>query len=192
MLMTPYIENIEAWQESWDRQQEAYLPDREQRFAAMLDVVDAATDGAAPRLLDLAGGTLNFAIAGGAVGLVARLLERSAVQLRQATEETIRARERTARLAERESLARQIHDSVLQALTLVHKRGRELATGGPVPPDQVAGLAEMGYSISPASLRLDDLTPAELAAAGAIRISYGTSVHKHLMETLRQLLPTLA
>jgi signal transduction histidine kinase len=102
-----------------------------------LAAADAAT------LLDLAGGALNFAIAGGAVGLVARLLERSAVQLRQATEETIRARERTARLAERESLARQIHDSVLQALTLVHKRGRELAAGGPVPPEQVAGLAEM-------------------------------------------------
>jgi signal transduction histidine kinase len=94
-------------------------------------------------LLDLAGGTLNFAIAGGAVGLVARLLERSAGQLQAATEETIRARERAARLAERESLARQIHDSVLQALALVHKRGRELAAGGPVPPDQVAGLAEM-------------------------------------------------
>jgi signal transduction histidine kinase len=94
-------------------------------------------------LLDLAGGTLNFVLAGGAVGLVARLLERSAGQLRQATEETIRARERAARLAERESLARQIHDSVLQALALVHKRGRELAAGGPVPPDQVAGLAEM-------------------------------------------------
>jgi signal transduction histidine kinase len=102
-----------------------------------LAAADAAT------LLDLAGGTLNFAIAGGAVGLVARLLERSAVQLRQATEETIRARERTARLAERESLARQIHDSVLQALTLVNKRGRELAAGGPVAPEQVAGLAEM-------------------------------------------------
>ena len=97
-------------------------------------------------LLDLAGGTLNFVLAGGAVGLVARLLERSASQLRQATEETIRARERAARLAERESLARQIHDSVLQALALVHKRGRELAAGGPVPPDQVAGLAEMAGS----------------------------------------------
>jgi signal transduction histidine kinase len=104
--------------------------------------VDLAAEDAAT-LLDLAGGTLNFALAGGAVGLVARLLERSAVQLRQATEETIRARERAARLAERESLARQIHDSVLQALTLVHKRGRELAAGGPVSPDQVAGLAEM-------------------------------------------------
>jgi signal transduction histidine kinase len=94
-------------------------------------------------LLDLAGGTLNFAIAGGAVGLVARLLERSAGQLQAATEEIISARERAARLAERESLARQIHDSVLQALAMVHKRGRELAAGGPVPPDQVAGLAEM-------------------------------------------------
>jgi signal transduction histidine kinase len=104
--------------------------------------VDLAAEDAAT-LLNLAGGMLNFALAGGAVGLVARLLERSALQLRQATEETIRARERAARLAERESLARQIHDSVLQALALVHKRGRELAAGGPVPPDQVAGLAEM-------------------------------------------------
>ena len=104
--------------------------------------VDLAAEDAAT-LLDLAGGALNFALAGGAVGLVARLLERSALQLRQATEETIQARERAARLAERESLARQIHDSVLQALALVHKRGRELAAGGPVPPGQVAGLAEM-------------------------------------------------
>jgi signal transduction histidine kinase len=104
--------------------------------------IDLAAEDAAT-LLALAGGTLNFVLAGGAVGLVARLLERSALQLRRATEETIRARERAARLAERESLARQIHDSVLQALALVHKRGRELAAGGPVPPGQVAGLAEM-------------------------------------------------
>jgi signal transduction histidine kinase len=115
--------------------------------------VDLAAEDAAT-LLDLAGGTLNFALAGGAVGLVARLLERSAVQLRQATEETIRARERAARLAERESLARQIHDSVLQALTMVHKRGRELAAGGPVPPDQVAGLAEMAAGQEHALRRL--------------------------------------
>ena len=55
--MTAYIAHPEAWQESWDRQQEAYLPDREHRLATMLDAVDAATDGAPPRLLDLAGGT---------------------------------------------------------------------------------------------------------------------------------------
>ncbi|MEV6691987.1 methyltransferase [Micromonospora sp. NPDC051196] len=55
--MSTYISEIDAWQESWDRQQEAYLPDREQRFAAMLDAVDAIRDTAPPRLLDLAGGT---------------------------------------------------------------------------------------------------------------------------------------
>jgi len=46
----------EAWQQRWDRQQEVYLPDREERFAAMLDVVEAAR-GAEPRVVDLAGGT---------------------------------------------------------------------------------------------------------------------------------------
>src|SRR5690349_18903229 len=52
----------DAWQESWDRQQEAYLPDREHRLAAVLDVVDAVTDGAAPRVLDLAGGTGSISL----------------------------------------------------------------------------------------------------------------------------------
>ncbi|MDN3297007.1 class I SAM-dependent methyltransferase [Streptomyces ficellus] len=45
-----------AWQESWDRQQEWYMPDREERFRVMLDMVEAFT-GAAPRVLDLACGT---------------------------------------------------------------------------------------------------------------------------------------
>ena len=55
--MSPYIVDPWAWQESWDRQQEAYLPDREHRFTAMLDTVDAVLDGRPPRVLDLAGGT---------------------------------------------------------------------------------------------------------------------------------------
>ncbi|GIJ76889.1 hypothetical protein Xph01_13210 [Micromonospora phaseoli] len=55
--MTPYITDAAAWQESWDRQQEAYLPDREHRFTAMLDAVDAVRESAPLRLLDLAGGT---------------------------------------------------------------------------------------------------------------------------------------
>ncbi|WP_327680813.1 class I SAM-dependent methyltransferase [Kitasatospora sp. NBC_00458] len=46
----------EQWQRSWDRQQEWYLPDREERFRVMLDVVEAVT-GPAPRVLDLACGT---------------------------------------------------------------------------------------------------------------------------------------
>ncbi|MFE2726568.1 class I SAM-dependent methyltransferase [Kitasatospora sp. NPDC059327] len=47
------------WQRSWDRQQEWYLPDREERFRAMLDVVEAVT-GPAPRVLDLACGTASI------------------------------------------------------------------------------------------------------------------------------------
>jgi SAM-dependent methyltransferase len=43
-------------QRRWDAQQETYLPGREQRFAVMLDAVEAAV-GDAPRVLDLAGGT---------------------------------------------------------------------------------------------------------------------------------------
>ncbi|BEL12336.1 class I SAM-dependent methyltransferase [Actinoplanes sichuanensis] len=55
--MSAYLTNHREWQESWDRQQTAFMPDREERFAAMLDAVAAVTDGEAPRLLDLAGGT---------------------------------------------------------------------------------------------------------------------------------------
>lgn len=55
--MSVATENIwRVWQESWDRQQEWYLPDREERFRVMLDMVEAMT-GTAPRVLDLACGT---------------------------------------------------------------------------------------------------------------------------------------
>src|ERR687894_237669 len=46
----------EAWQQSWDRQQEGYMPDRELRLAALVDLV-SAVGGPAPRVLDLACGT---------------------------------------------------------------------------------------------------------------------------------------
>ncbi|MEV0717850.1 class I SAM-dependent methyltransferase [Asanoa sp. NPDC050611] len=58
--MSPYLDAA-AWQESWDRQQEAFLPDREERFAAMLDIVEAVA-GPAPRVLDLAGGTGSISL----------------------------------------------------------------------------------------------------------------------------------
>ncbi|MFE7115839.1 class I SAM-dependent methyltransferase [Streptomyces sp. NPDC057654] len=45
-----------AWQASWDRQQEWYMPDREERFRVMLDMVEALV-GPKPRVLDLACGT---------------------------------------------------------------------------------------------------------------------------------------
>jgi SAM-dependent methyltransferase len=46
----------EAWQHSWDRQQEGYMPDRELRLAALVDMIEAV-GGPAPRVLDLACGT---------------------------------------------------------------------------------------------------------------------------------------
>lgn len=55
--MSAYLADAAAWQESWDHQQEAFIPDREERFRAMLDAVAAVTDGGRPRVLDLAGGT---------------------------------------------------------------------------------------------------------------------------------------
>ncbi|MET9417521.1 class I SAM-dependent methyltransferase [Streptomyces klenkii] len=55
-----------AWQDSWDRQQEWYLPDREERFRVMLDMVEAFA-GPTPRVLDLACGTGT---------ITARLLDR--------------------------------------------------------------------------------------------------------------------
>ncbi|MFF1922841.1 class I SAM-dependent methyltransferase [Streptomyces sp. NPDC058221] len=45
-----------AWQESWDRQQAWYMPDREERFRVMLETTQALV-GRAPRVLDLACGT---------------------------------------------------------------------------------------------------------------------------------------
>lgn len=45
----------QAWADSWDRQQELYLVDRERRFTIMLDIVEAVA-GLASRLLDLACG----------------------------------------------------------------------------------------------------------------------------------------
>jgi SAM-dependent methyltransferase len=58
--MSPYLDAA-AWQESWDRQQGAFLPDREERFTAMLDIVEAVA-GPAPRVLDLAGGTGSISL----------------------------------------------------------------------------------------------------------------------------------
>ncbi|SPF05890.1 class I SAM-dependent methyltransferase [Streptomyces sp. MA5143a] len=53
---TSYGTDWGAWQRSWDRQQEWYMPDREERFRVMLDMVEALV-GPEPRVLDLACGT---------------------------------------------------------------------------------------------------------------------------------------
>jgi SAM-dependent methyltransferase len=44
------------WQESWDRQQQRFLPDREERFSVLATLVGEVSGDASPRLLDLACG----------------------------------------------------------------------------------------------------------------------------------------
>ena len=57
---------VKKWQRSWDVLEEEYIPDRELRIGAMLDVVEAAV-GDAPTVLDLGCGTGT---------ITSRLLER--------------------------------------------------------------------------------------------------------------------
>lgn len=98
---------------------------------------------AEPGLLEVLGNAFSLALAGAGTGLVSTLLQRSAAEVAAAQADRSRAREEAARLAEREEIGRQVHDSVLQVLTLVHKRGREIAGTDPVDPRAVAGLAEL-------------------------------------------------
>jgi signal transduction histidine kinase len=112
-------------------------------------LVTAHLAGGMPLRLDAAqtvavlGSALNLVLAGAGIGVVSTLLQRSARQLRAAQRAELQAREAAARLTERERLGRQIHDSVLQLLAWVHKRGRELAAVGTVPGEDVARLADL-------------------------------------------------
>ena len=49
-------DEAERWLESWDRQQERYLPDREERFGFLVGLVDAAPSNQTLAVLDLACG----------------------------------------------------------------------------------------------------------------------------------------
>ena len=91
----------------------------------------------------LGGSIVLYLVSGGATGIVSGLLVRTSEEAQKATDALIIEREQAARLRERESLARQIHDSVLQALALVHKRGTELAATNAPPPGEVAKLASL-------------------------------------------------
>ena len=71
------------------------------------------TELEAGQIADVGNGAVYYLTAGGAVGLVSQILRTSTAEIRSATEVAARERERAARLAERESLGRKIHDSVL-------------------------------------------------------------------------------
>ena len=92
----------------------------------------------------LVNGVVYYLAAGGAAGAVSRVIRSTSRERASAIEEATRERERSARLAERETLGREIHDSVLQSLALVEKRGREaLRSGSSVPVEEVEPLVEL-------------------------------------------------
>jgi SAM-dependent methyltransferase len=51
-----------AWIERWDRQQEGYLPDREERFTALIDALEDAVGRPDPLVLDLGCGPGSLAV----------------------------------------------------------------------------------------------------------------------------------
>ena len=50
------------WIERWDRQQEESLPDREDRFTALIDAVEEGTGRPDPLVLDLGCGPGSLAV----------------------------------------------------------------------------------------------------------------------------------
>ncbi|GAA0366888.1 class I SAM-dependent methyltransferase [Microbispora corallina] len=63
----PTYDVAREWVERWDRQQEGYLPDREERFTALIDAVEAGVGRPDPLVIDLGCGPGS---------LSARLLDR--------------------------------------------------------------------------------------------------------------------
>lgn len=57
----PTIQQARHWLDRWDRQQETYMPDREERFAVIADVV-AATCGPEPLIVDLGVGPGSLSV----------------------------------------------------------------------------------------------------------------------------------
>ncbi|MGC0329570.1 SAM-dependent methyltransferase [Streptomyces sp. SAI-170] len=161
-----------AWQRSWDRQQEWYMPDREERFRIMLDMVEALV-GSTPRVLDLACGTGT---------ITARLLARlpgatsTGVDLDPAlltiAEGTFAGDDRvtlvTADLKDPDWTAKLPYDSydaVLTATALHWFHSEPLAA----LYGQVAGLVRAGGVFMNADHMIDDTTPRINAAERALR-----------------------
>jgi SAM-dependent methyltransferase len=59
---TPDQDTALRWIERWDLQQEVYLPDREDRFTALIDAVEAGTDRPDPLILDIGCGPGSLAV----------------------------------------------------------------------------------------------------------------------------------
>ena len=94
-------------------------------------------------VLSIFTGVVYYVIGGVVVGLFTETMDRAAKGLRSANEAAALERERVARLREREAFSRTIHDSILQSLALVHRRGQELAGRSLVEPREVSDLVEL-------------------------------------------------
>src|SRR5688572_10253709 len=161
-----------AWQESWDRQQEWYMPDREERFRVMLDMVEALV-GPTPRVLDLACGTGTIT-----ARLLARLPGATSTgvdldpTLLAIAGGTFAGDERvslvTADLKDpdwRAGLPYDSYDAVLTATALHWLHSESLAA----LYGQVAELVRDGGVFMNADHMIDDLTPRINAAERALR-----------------------
>src|SRR5215475_5532238 len=51
-----------GWIDRWDAQQQSYLPDREERFTALIDAVEEAAGRPDPLVLDLGSGPGSLAV----------------------------------------------------------------------------------------------------------------------------------
>jgi SAM-dependent methyltransferase len=60
--ITPGRDAARNWIERWDVQQQAYLPDREDRFTVMIDAVEEAAGRPDPLVLDLGSGPGSLAV----------------------------------------------------------------------------------------------------------------------------------
>jgi len=58
----PTATQARQWLDRWDRQQERYVADREERFAVIADVIAATVDGDRPRILDLGCGPGSLSV----------------------------------------------------------------------------------------------------------------------------------
>ncbi|MBC9725336.1 trans-aconitate 2-methyltransferase [Streptomyces sp. TRM68367] len=161
-----------AWQTSWDRQQEWYMPDREERFRIMLDMVEALV-GRAPRVLDLACGTGSVT-----ARLFARFPEATSTgvdldpALLAIAEGTFVGDDRvtfvTADLKDPDwpaKLPHESYDAVLTATALHWLHSEPLA----VLYGQIAGLVRDGGVFMNADHMIDDATPRINEAERALR-----------------------
>ena len=112
-------------------------------------------------LATVATSVIGLVLTGLVIGGFSRLVDQTSAALEVALSEVLREQGQLSRLRERETLARQIHDSVLQALALVQKRGRTLMAAASVTPADVAELTEIArrQEITLRSLLLGEPAP---------------------------------